>query len=329
MEVQNLKIGFMTDQGLLMALDGVGFSLDRGQTLGIVGESGCGKSVTALSIMRLISSGKVIDGKILFKGKNLLSLTEKQMQGIRGDMISMIFQDHTTSLNPVFTIGDQIAEVLYIHRKDISRKQVYDKTIEMLKLVGLAEPEKRSKEYPHQLSGGMRQRVMIAMALICDPEVLIADEPTTALDVTIQAQILRLIKDLQNRLGTAMILITHDLGVIAETSDQVAVMYAGKIVEHATVKEIFNNPQHHYTKGLLDSIPSLKAHQNFQRLKTIRGIVPSLTSLPCGCYFQERCPAVQKVCLENKPSLTYMQNKKHKIACFFPLKQGGNNTSDN
>lgn len=319
MEVQNLKTGFMTDQGLLMAVDGVSFSLDRGQTLGIVGESGCGKSVTALSIMRLISSGKVMDGKILFKDKDLLSLTEKQMQGIRGHIISMIFQDHITSLNPVFTVGDQIAEVLYLHRKDMSRRQVYDKTMEMLKLVGIAEPEKRSKEYPHQLSGGMRQRVMIAMALSCDPEVLIADEPTTALDVTIQAQILRLIKDLQNRLGTAMILITHDLGIVAETCNQVAVMYAGKIVEYAALEEIFKNPQHHYTKGLLDSVPSLKAHQNLQRLKTIRGIVPSLANLPAGCYFQDRCPAVQKMCLEHEPSLRCVQKKEHKVACFFPL----------
>ena len=325
MEVRNLKTGFMTNHGLLTAVDDVSFSLDKGQTLGIVGESGCGKSVTALSIMRLISSsGEVMDGEVLFKGKNLLSLTERQMQSIRGNMISMIFQDHTASLNPVFTVGNQIAEVLYLHRKDLSRQQVYDKTIEMLKLVGIAEPQKRSKEYPHQLSGGMRQRVMIAMALSCDPEVLIADEPTTALDVTIQAQILRLIKNLQDQLGTAMILITHDLGVIAETCDRVAVMYAGKIVEYATVKEIFNNPQHHYTKGLLDSVPSLEMHQNLQRLKTIKGIVPNLTALPCGCYFQDRCPAVQKMCLERKPPLTHIRDEKHKVACFFPLDQKGN-----
>ena len=322
LEVCHLKTGFHTENGFVTAVDDVSFSLKQRQTLGIVGESGCGKSVTALSIMRLIASppGQIIAGKILFKDQNLLELKEKHLRKFRGNAISMIFQEPMTSLNPVFTIGHQIAEAIHLHQNHLSFKQVGEKTIEMLKLVGIAEPEKRSKEYPHQLSGGMRQRVMIAIALSCDPEVLIADEPTTALDVTIQSQILKLIKNLQKKLGTAIILITHDLGIVAETCDYVAVMYAGKIIEYAPVEDVFQHPQHHYTRGLLSSIPSLETHQKTERLNTIPGIVPQLTDLPSGCRFQDRCPSQQPTCLENQPPLKSHQKERHKVACFFPRK---------
>ena len=316
--VKDLKIGFIRENHLTTIVDGVSFSLDKGKSLGIVGESGCGKSITALSIMRLLSC-KILEGEILLKGKDLLKVTEKQMRSIRGNVISMVFQEPMNSLNPVFTIENQIAEAVLSHHTDMSKKYVYDKVIEILNLVGISEPRRRMKQYPHQLSGGMRQRVMIAMALSCNPEILIADEPTTALDVTIQAQILRLIKDIQNKLEMSLILITHDLGVVSKMCDEVAVMYAGKFIEYASVQEIFHNPKHPYTKGLLDSIPPLESSQSDQKLTTIHGMVPSFESLPVGCRFQDRCRFVQGSCLEKQPLLTAFQKGEHKAACFFPI----------
>ena len=320
LEVKNLKTGFKTDDGFMMAVDDVSFSVDKGRTLGIVGESGCGKSVTSLSIMRLIPTppGKIYGGEILFKGKNLLALSEKEMRTIRGNAISMIFQEPMTSLNPVFTVGDQIGEAIALHQKELDKNQVRQKTIEMLKLVGIPEPAKRVDEYPHQLSGGMRQRIMIAMALSCGPEILIADEPTTALDVTIQAQILDLIRNLQTELGTAMILITHDLGVVAETCDDVAVMYAGKIVEYGTVEDIFYRPKHHYTKGLINSVPHFETGHKKDRLDTIPGIVPSLIDIPDGCRFRDRCTNAKEKCAGKEPELEVF-HEGHKAACYFPV----------
>ncbi|MDI6706720.1 MAG: ABC transporter ATP-binding protein, partial [Bacillota bacterium] len=258
LEVKGLKTYFYTDDGVVPAVDGVDFEIRKGETLGIVGESGCGKSVTSLSVMRLIPSppGKITEGQIIFKGKDIVKLSEDEMRKIRGNDISMIFQEPMTSLNPVYTIGDQISEALMLHQ-GMNKEQALNKSIEMLSLVGIPLPEQRVHEYPHQLSGGMRQRVMIAMALACNPEILIADEPTTALDVTIQAQILELMKDLKDRLDAAIMLITHDLGVIAEVAENVLVMYAGKVVEYSDVMSIFKNPKHPYTKGLLNSIPKL------------------------------------------------------------------------
>ena len=318
--VKDLKIGFVKGRHLTTVIDSVNFSLETGKSLGVVGESGCGKSITALSIMRLLSSfGRVLKGEILFKGKDLLKLTEKQMRGVRGNIISMIFQDPMSSLNPVFTIGNQIAEAVLSHHADMNKKDVYDKVIEMLNLVGISEAKRRMKQYPHQLSGGMRQRVMIAIALSCNPEILIADEPTTALDVTVQAQILKLIKKLQDKLGMSLILITHDLGVVSKMCDEVAVMYAGQFVEYANVKEMFSHPKHPYTKGLLDSIPLIKPSQNYQKLTTIPGMVPSFENLPLGCRFQDRCCFVRKPCLESQPSLTAFEEGEHKAACFFPI----------
>jgi len=313
LEVKNLKTAFFTEEGQVNAVDDVSFSVFQGKTLGIVGESGCGKSVASLSIMRLIPDppGKIIGGEIQFQGKNLLHLNNEAMRRIRGNEISMIFQEPMTSLNPVFTIGNQLCEAILIHQK-ISKKQARDKAIEMLRLVGIPVPEKRIDEYPHQLSGGMRQRVMIAMALSCDPKVLIADEPTTALDVTIQAQILDLLKDLQDRLKMGLILITHDLGVVAEVADEVLVMYSGKVVEQAPVNEIFKNPKHPYTIGLLKSIPTLGEKK--EKLDTISGIVPSLLNLPKGCYFQDRCPYVEEKCREKIPELREIE-PSHRIRC--------------
>jgi oligopeptide/dipeptide ABC transporter ATP-binding protein len=277
LEIKNLKTSFFLEQGELKAVNNVSFKLSKGETLGIVGESGCGKSVTALSVMRLVQEppGKIVGGEIFYQGKDLLKLPISQMRHIRGNKVSMIFQEPMTSLNPVFTIGNQIEEAIELHQ-DLSAKEVKNKTIEMLKLVGIPSPERRIKDYPHQLSGGMRQRVMIAMALSCEPEILIADEPTTALDVTIQAQILDLLRKLQDELGMAIMLITHDLGIVAEIADRVIVMYAGKIVEEAGVEEIFELPLHPYTIGLLKSIPSLQmAHRGREeRLQTIPGMVP-------------------------------------------------------
>lgn len=295
LEVKGLKTHFYTKRGVTKAVDGIDFTLHKGETLGIVGESGCGKSMTSLSILRLIPSppGKIVDGSILYKGKDLVSLPENEMRKIRGNEISMIFQEPMTSLNPVITVGEQIAEALRLHQK-MGKKAAWEKAVEMLKLVGIPSPEKRAKQEPFQLSGGMRQRVMIAMALACTPEILIADEPTTALDVTIQAQILELIKDLQTKLGMGVIMITHDLGVVAETCDKVAVMYAGNIVEYNSTEKVFSNPQHPYTQGLLNSLP--KIHEDQEELRTIEGSIPSPYNMPSGCRFASRCPYQQEIC---------------------------------
>jgi peptide/nickel transport system ATP-binding protein len=292
LEVNDLQTQFPTRSGLVRAVDGVSFHLDRGELLGLVGESGCGKSITALSVMRLISPpGKIVNGEILFDGKDLLKLSDAEMRQMRGDDIAMIFQDPMTSLNPVFTVGEQIAEALRLHRK-LSVREARQATIEAMREVAIPDPARRFKDYPHQLSGGMRQRVMIAMALACNPKLLIADEPTTALDVTIQAQILELLDELRKQRELAVLLITHDLGVVAEVADRVAVMYTGRIVEQSPVDELFARPKHPYTEGLLRSVPKLTSEHvvRKERLETIEGIVPRPTDLPPGCHFAPRCP---------------------------------------
>ncbi len=319
LKVENLKTGFQTEDGFILAVDDVSFSLEKGKTLGIVGESGCGKSVTSLSIMRLIQTppGKIVSGHILFRGEDLLTYSEERMRKIRGNEIAMIFQEPMTSLNPVFTVGNQIGEAIALHQPGLTRDQVKEKAIEMLRLVGIPEPARRYQDYPHQLSGGMRQRVMIAMALSCNPELLIADEPTTALDVTIQAQVLDLIKKLQRELGSAMILITHDLGVVAETCDEVMVMYAGKVIEQGSVENIFFHPHHPYTQGLLRSVPHFEASRRKSRLQTIPGLVPSLANLPKGCRFQDRCQFAQDKCRQAQPELANVSDG-HRVACYYP-----------
>lgn len=320
LEVKNLKTEFKTDDGTFWAVDDVSFRVEKGKTLGIVGESGCGKSVTSLSIMRLIQKpGKIVGGEILFEGTDLLKVSEEKMRDIRGNQIAMIFQEPMTSLNPVFTCGDQIEESIRLHKKGLSREEVRNRAIEMIRKVGIPAPEKRYHEYPHQLSGGMRQRVMIAMAMSCNPKLLIADEPTTALDVTIQAQILDLMRKLKADFDAGMILITHDLGVVAEMCDDVAVMYAGKIVEQGSVEDIFYRPQHPYTKGLLNSIPHFETGNRLERLQTIPGLVPSLLNLPTGCRFQERCVKVQADCKAKAPGLLPMENEAHRAACWHPV----------
>jgi peptide/nickel transport system ATP-binding protein len=319
--IRNLHTYFFTDEGVAKAVDGVDLELKEGGTLGVVGESGCGKSVTALSIMRLIPDppGKITQGEILFAGRNLLDLSEAEMRKIRGRSISMIFQEPMTSLNPVFQIGDQISEVLRLH-EGMSRRGAWDRSIEMLKIVGIPSPERRVQEYPHQLSGGMRQRAMIAMALACSPKLMIADEPTTALDVTIQAQILELMNRLQRDKGMSVILITHNLGVIAETAQKVAVMYAGRIVEYTEVKPIFGNPMHPYTQGLLKSIPRLdEEHTRKARLEAIPGLVPSLLELPKGCKFSNRCKYVFEKCGE-EPRLIEAE-PGHLVRCWLHEKK--------
>jgi peptide/nickel transport system ATP-binding protein len=291
LEVNDLQTQFPTRSGLVRAVDGVSFHLDRGELLGLVGESGCGKSITALSVMRLISPpGKIVSGEILFDGKDLLRLSDAQMRQMRGDDIAMIFQDPMTSLNPVFTVGEQIAEALRLHRK-LSVREARQATIEAMREVAIPDPARRFKDYPLQLSGGMRQRVMIAMALACNPKLLIADEPTTALDVTIQAQILELLDELRKQRELAVLLITHDLGVVAEVADRVAVMYTGRIVEQSPVEELFARPKHPYTEGLLRSVPKLTSEHvvRKERLETIEGVVPRPTDLPPGCHFAPRC----------------------------------------
>jgi peptide/nickel transport system ATP-binding protein len=307
LEIDGLETVFFTRQGLLKAVDGVSFVVRRGEILAVVGESGCGKSMTALSIMRLVPSppGRIVGGTVKLDGRNLLELDEDAMRAVRGNDISMIFQEPMTSLNPVFTIGDQIAESYRLHQR-LSRTAAHDKAIEMLRRVRIPEPARRAREYPHQLSGGMRQRAMIAMALACDPKVLIADEPTTALDVTIQAQILDLIVNLQGELGTAIMLITHDLGVVAETAHRVVVMYAGRKVEEATVEALFETPLHPYSRGLLASIPRLGAIAGDvaaapTRLQEIPGRVPSLIDLPAGCSFAPRCAHADAQCRAATP----------------------------
>jgi peptide/nickel transport system ATP-binding protein len=318
LDVKNLKTVFFTNSGLFKAVDDVSFNVRRGETLAIVGESGCGKSVTALSIMRLVPDppGRIVDGSIVLEGTDLLGLDENRMRAIRGNRISMIFQEPMTSLNPVMRIGDQITEAVRLHRA-MTRQEAWDKAVEMLRLVRIPEPERRATEYPHQLSGGMRQRAMIAMALACRPALLIADEPTTALDVTIQAQILALVLELQKELGMGLILITHDLGVVAQTAQRVIVMYAGKKVEEADVETLFANPLHPYTRGLMASIPavpSLGGNADV-RLVEIPGMVPSLTRLPKGCAFAPRCEMAIERCREQYPPLENW-GTDHLAACW-------------
>ncbi|MGI6225990.1 MAG: ABC transporter ATP-binding protein [Peptococcales bacterium] len=314
LKISGLKTHFFTGGKIVKAVDGVDLTLKKGETLGIVGESGSGKSVTSMSILRLIPipPGKIVAGEILFNGRNLLSLTEKEMQQIRGNEISMIFQDPMTALNPSFTIGNQIAEVIKLHQK-LPNKEAWQKAIEMLKLVGIPEPGERVKQYPHEFSGGMRQRAMIAMALACNPQLLIADEPTTALDVTVQAQILKLMKKLQQEFNTSIIMITHDLGVVAETCDNVAVMYAGKCVEYTDVYTLFEKPLHPYTLGLLASQPKLGEAKK-EKLTPIKGNPPDLGNLKEGCHFYERCPYAQASCLKEEPPLREI-TPSHKVAC--------------
>jgi oligopeptide/dipeptide ABC transporter ATP-binding protein len=313
LEVRGLKTVFKVLDGIVPAVDGVDFSLKRGATLGLVGESGSGKSVTSLSIMRLIERpGEIVAGEIWFEGRDLLKLSEGDMEDIRGNDITMIFQEPMTSLNPVFTVGEQIAESVRLHRH-ASKRDAWDRAIEMLGLVGIPSPERRVKQYPHEMSGGMRQRVVIAMALACDPKLIIADEPTTALDVTIQAQILELMKRIQIESGAAMLLITHDLAVVAETVQHVAVMYAGKIVESGAVEETLLHPQHPYTEGLLTSIPSRVARG--QRLNVIKGTVPNPFRLPKGCRFEPRCPYSFEPCKPNEPPLESI-GADRKVRCW-------------
>ena len=300
LSVQNLKTYFYTDEGVVQAVDGLTYELHTGETLGIVGESGCGKSVHALSVMRLIPTppGKVVAGEIRFQGTNLLTLPEEEMRKIRGNRIAMIFQEPMTSLNPVLTIGEQIAEAVMLHQ-GLAKKEAYDRAVEMLEKVKIPLARERVRDYPHQFSGGMRQRVMIAMALSCNPSILMADEPTTALDVTIQAQILDLMRELQQEFHMAIILITHNLGVVAEMADNVVVMYAGRPVEHASVHDAFRDPRHPYTWGLLHSIPKLYEHK--ERLIPIEGQPPSLIDLPPGCTFAPRCPFAMEICVKADP----------------------------
>jgi peptide/nickel transport system ATP-binding protein/oligopeptide transport system ATP-binding protein len=313
--VEGLRVCFDTDDGPVTAADRVSFQIHPGEVLGLVGESGCGKTVTSLSIMRLISApGRIAEGKVLFEGKDLLALPEKEMQSIRGNKISMIFQEPMTSLNPVINIGDQIAESLVLH-KNLSKKKALDQAVKLLTDVSIPDPEVRIKDYPHQLSGGMRQRVMIAMAISCNPALLIADEPTTALDVTIQAQILELLERLRKEYNLSILLITHALGVVAEIADRVIVMYAGKVVEGAPVVELFANPYHPYTVGMLNSIPRMDANAQRDRLKTIEGTVPNLLNLPEGCTFYDRCKDRMEVCTSKYPE--YVQiNSDHYVACY-------------
>lgn len=316
LEVKNLRTKYNTDDGVIYPVDDVSFRVKKGQTLGIVGESGCGKSQTALSIMRLIQKpGLIESGEIIFKGENLAQKSDSEMREILGNQMAMIFQEPMTSLNPVFTVGNQVEESIRLHKKDLNNQQIKERAIEMLKLVGIPAPEKRYFEYPHQLSGGMRQRVMIAMAMSCTPQLLIADEPTTALDVTIQAQILDLMRKVQKEFDAGMILITHDLGVVAEMCQDVLVMYAGKVIEYGTVEDIFYRPKHPYTQGLLNSIPHFETGQRMKSLQTIPGLVPSLYKLPKGCRFQERCVYVSDTCRMQEPKLENLRGS-HRVACF-------------
>jgi len=311
LDVRDLRMVFPTDAGEARAVDGISFTLDRGDVLGLVGESGCGKSMTALSLMRLVPPpGRITGGRVLFEDRDLLGLTEREMRDVRGARMAMIFQEPMTALNPVLTVGSQVAESVFLHRP-VSRRQAWRRATELLVEVGIPDAERRVHDYPHQLSGGMRQRVMIAMAIACDPLLLLADEPTTALDVTIQAEILALLRSLRDRYGMAVLLITHDLGVVAEQADRVAIMYAGRIVEDATVDELFARPLHPYTQALLRSMPVLGARQD--RLETIPGQVPSLTRLPSGCAFRDRCPLQIDACAAAVPPLE--ERSGHLVAC--------------
>lgn len=315
LEVQNLTTGFVTEQGIAKATDRISLSVEKGKTLCIVGESGSGKSVASLSIMRLIdyAGGTIFEGSIHFNGEDLSAKSQKEMIRVRGEKISMIFQDPMSALNPVFTIGDQIAESLQLHQK-MGKKEAWARAIDMLRMVGIPDPDMRAKQYPHELSGGMRQRVVIAMALVCKPELLIADEPTTALDVTVQAQILDLLQRLQQELGMAIVLITHDMGVAAEMADRIAVMYAGKIVEEGSVEEIFDHPSHPYTVGLLQSIPGLEGARG-EELYTIPGTIPGINNLPSGCRFNPRCSKVKDKCRQHEPVLGVIRSN-HQVACW-------------
>ncbi len=312
LEIRDLHTFFYTDAGVVKAVNGVSFQVNKGQTIGIVGESGCGKSVMSLSIMRLIQDpGRIVDGQVIFNGQDLVKLSQGEMRKINGDRISMIFQEPMTSLNPVFTVGNQIAESLILHEK-LTKKQAREKAVEMISTVGIPRAEGIYDSYPHELSGGMRQRIMIAMALSCNPELLIADEPTTALDVTIQAQILDLLKEIKRKFGTSIMLITHDLGVVAEMADYVIVMYAGRIIEQGNVNDIYLNPMHPYTIGLLKSKPSITTVS--ERLYTIPGQVPNLINLPEICYFSDRCKMCKDVCKQGFPKMIDMGND-HFVAC--------------
>ena len=317
LEVRDLHTSFFTDAGEVKAVNGVSFNLDRGQTLGIVGESGSGKSVTVYSILQILApAGRIVSGSVKLDGQELVNAGERVMRDVRGNKISIIFQDPMTSLNPTYTIGDQIMEAILLHT-DRTREQAYARAIEMLELVGVNDPEKRMKQYPHEHSGGMRQRVMIAMALACEPDILIADEPTTALDVTIQAQILELMQRLQKELGMAIIMITHDLGVVAQMCDEIVVMYAGSYCERGTADEIFYNPRHEYTKGLLRSIPTLDTMG--QKLQPITGTPIDLLNLPKGCPFAPRCDAAMKICIRQAPESMDI-NEFHKASCWMNVK---------
>lgn len=321
LNVDGLRTEFRTSEGVLPAVDGVSFTVRKGKVLGLVGESGCGKTMTALSVMRLIPEppGRIVAGRITFDGTDLLSLSEKEMRKYRGKRLSMIFQEPMTSLNPVFTVGNQIGEMLRLHL-DMSRREAHDRSVELLGLVGIPSPERRVREYPHQLSGGMRQRVMIAMAISCNPEVVFADEPTTALDVTIQAQILALLDSLRHRLGMTLVLISHDLGVISEMADEVAIMYAGRIVEYASTGELFRNPGHPYTRGLLASLPRFtREFDRPKRLQAIPGSVPKLNDLPPGCRFEPRCPHAFDRCGQD-PALEE-KSPDHFVSCWWSGKE--------
>jgi len=315
LDVKGLKTSFFTHVGEVKAIRGVDFYIDKGEALGIVGESGSGKSVTSMSVMRLLQKpGKVIDGEIIFGGEDLMQKSEKDMQSIRGNEISMIFQDPMTSLNPVYTVGDQIVEAIVKHQK-LSKSDARKKAIEMLKLVGIPSPEKRIDNYPHEFSGGMRQRAMIAMALSCEPKLLIADEPTTALDVTIQAQILELMKDLKDRLNTSIILITHDLGVVADLCSRIIVMYGGLIMEEGSADDIFYRAKHPYTHGLIKSIPKITQKGDKEKLCPIPGSPPDLLNPPKGCPFASRCDSAMKICMEKMPEYTFVE-QGHRAACW-------------
>ncbi|HZG82735.1 MAG TPA: ABC transporter ATP-binding protein [Brevibacillus sp.] len=318
LEVEQLRTRFRTDNGVVSVVDGVDFSIRAGETLGVVGESGCGKSVTSLSIMRLLPPNGSSGGSIRFNGKNVLELSEKEMQTVRGNEIAMIFQEPMTSLNPLHTVGKQIEEAVILHTK-VSRAQAKERAIAMLKAVGMPRAEEIYGEFPHQLSGGMRQRVMIAMAMSCDPKLIIADEPTTALDVTIQAQILDLMRNLKEKTGTSIMLITHDLGVVAEMCDRVIVMYAGQVVEETDVETLFEDPKHPYTIGLMNSIPDLENEREY--LETIPGSVPLAHQMPTGCRFAPRCSKAIPICEEKAPDL--LQLEGHKCRCWLYAEEGG------
>ncbi|MCL6626010.1 ABC transporter ATP-binding protein [Alicyclobacillus shizuokensis] len=316
LEIKDLSTGFITEGGIVKAVDGVSLTVETGQTVCVVGESGSGKSVTSLTVMRLseYDGGQILGGEVWFQGENLLTKSQKEMRRIRGKRISMIFQEPMNALNPVFTVGDQIAEVVRMHER-VTRDAAWARAVEMLRLVGIPEPVLRARQYPHELSGGMCQRVVIAMALVCHPELVIADEPTTALDVTVQAQILDLLRDLQQKFGTAIMLITHDMGVAAEMADRIAVMYAGIIVEEGTVEQIFERPHHPYTIGLLKSIPGFEGERGTE-LYTIRGNIPNLARLPSGCRFHPRCPFATDRCRQESPPLRKLDEGR-KVACWY------------